>query len=297
MIVVAYNHEAFIDDCLDSIRAQTRQPAQVLIGDDCSPGDDTAGAIRRWCERHPGFAEFHPNPQNLGLNRTLNRLLAMVSTELVTYIAADDLMRSDRIEVHEDLLRAAGSDVPLAYSDAAVIDGDGNDFGLSSTEFPWPPEPQRSTQTLEALVSRNWLPAASMFLRSAALRERGGYCEDIFFEDFELLTRLARHDAFAYSEAPLVTVRRLETSLGAVGFDPTSPRFIRAQYVSLTNALGKSDALDQRVLRILWELAIRARAVGGPWREALGMTLRAQRGAPSLKAKLFRTASALIPRR
>ncbi|MCT1556759.1 glycosyltransferase family 2 protein [Helcobacillus massiliensis] len=83
----------------------------------------------------------------------------------------------------------------------------------------------------------------------------------------------------------------------AVGFDPRSARFIRAQYVSLAHALGRDRDLDARVLPVLWELAIRARATGVPWWETVRMTWRARRGAPTMKAWGYRTALALIPRR
>nr|WP_275436641.1 glycosyltransferase [Helcobacillus sp. ACRRO] len=297
VIVVAYNHEQFVEECLDSILHQTRPAARVLIADDCSPGDDTQGRIRRYCAEHPGFAEFHPNEVNIGLTRTLNRMLALVETEFVTYIAADDFMRTDRIEKHEDLLASAEAGVPLAYSDATVVDGEGNVLGLSSEEFPWPDGDGRTTGVLDQLVAANWIPAASMFMRTAELRRCGGYNEDLFYEDFELLMRLARHHSFAVTAEPLVTVRRLETSIGAVGFDPRSARFIRAQYVSLAHALGRDRDLDARVLRVLWELAIRARATGVPWWETVRMTWRARRGAPTMKAWGYRTALALIPRR
>lgn len=295
VIVVAYNHADYVVECLESIRAQSRPAAEVLIADDCSPDGRTVQVIRDYLEQHPGFGTLHANTRNMGLTRTLNAMLAKVTTEYVTYIAADDLMASQRIETHQSLLDAASPDVPLAYSDATVIDKTGAVIGMSSEEFPWPEEPARSESTLEQLVRTNWIPAASMFMRTRALTEAGGYAEDLFYEDIELLTRLARHHRFTYSTQPLVAVRRLDTSLGAVGFDPQQPRFLRAQFVTLRNALGKSPELDTEVYRLLWETAVRARRIGSPRRETIRMTLTSLRGAPSLRAAVYRTLLAFLP--
>ncbi len=297
VIVVSYNHAAYVDECLDSIRQQTVQPARVLIADDCSPDGITPSVITDYLAKHPGFGEFHPNAENIGLTATLNAMLRLVDTEYFTYIAADDYMQPERIETLQALLDQTDPATVLAYSDALVVDADGSQIGLSSSEFPWPHEPERSQSTLAQLVDANWIPAASMFMRTDSVKNAGGYAENLFFEDIELLTRLARTSRFAYSTKPLVTVRRLNTSLGAIGFDPTQPRFIRAQFYMLRNALGLTPELDRRVLRRQWELAIRARRAGNPWTETLWMTASSLRGAPSTRSRVYRLLLALLPKK
>ncbi|MGM0782459.1 MAG: glycosyltransferase family 2 protein [Actinomycetota bacterium] len=281
VLVVAYNHAPYVVETLESIRQQTVSPARVLIADDASPGDDTAEVIRHWLADAPSSFEFHPNPTNMGLNPTLNRLLAKVDTEFVTYIAGDDTMREDRIAIHEDLLRAAPDDVVLVYSDAVVIDENSSVLHPSSrVEFPWPDEPRRSEDTLACLIESNWIPAASFFMRTAVLREKGGYAEDLFYEDFELLTRLAARYRFTYTEEPLVAVRRLATSLGTVGFAHDSPRFVRSMFAALRNAEhGTSEEARELAQSHRWELTKRAAHIGMPLREVLAMFQHSWRGA------------------
>ena len=281
VLVVAYNHAPYVIETLESIRQQTVPPARVLIADDASPGDDTAEVIRRWLADAPSSFEFHPNAINMGLNPTLNRLLSQVDTEFVTYIAGDDTMREDRIAIHEDLLRTAPDDVVLAYSDAVVIDENSSVLHPSSrVEFPWPDEPRRSEDTLACLIGSNWIPAASFFMRTAVLREEGGYAEDLFYEDFELLTRLAARYGFTYTEEPLVAVRRLATSLGTVGFVHDSPRFVRSMFAALRNAEHGISAAARGLARShRWELTKRAARIGVPLREVLAMFQDSWRGA------------------
>ncbi|MGM0782452.1 MAG: glycosyltransferase [Actinomycetota bacterium] len=295
VLVVAYNHQAFVRETLESILHQTRQPTAVLIAEDASPGvDATAAVVADVLSHAPDSWQYLPNPENIGLNRTLNKLLARVDTEFVTYIAADDTMAASRIEAHEDLLRASSPDAALAYSDATVIDQDSAVLHDSSrVEFPWPDEPERSTQTLACLVRSNWIPAASLFLRTAVLRAAGGYAEDLFYEDYKLLTRLAARHPFVYTEEPLVAVRRLATSLGAVGFAHGSPRFIRSLAAALGNAVDADDA-DVRAdaQRRRWELAKRAKRVGMPRHEVLRMMWNAREGSQSPSRALAHMAAA-----
>ncbi|MCV7523615.1 glycosyltransferase family 2 protein [Micrococcus luteus] len=300
VLVVAYNHQDYILETLESIRRQTRQPAAVLITDDASPGATATEAIvQEFLSGAPTTWRYIPQTTNLGLNRTLNRLLAQVTTEFVTYIAADDTMAPTRIEIHEDLLRNSGPEVALAYSDASVIDGESRVLHETSrVEFPWPGEPARSSDTQACLVRANWIPAASFFMRTEVLRTSRGYAEDLFYEDFELLMRLSARHRFVYTEEPLVSVRRLESSLGATGFAHSSPRFIRSMYAALlhaeegTSLEAREDARARR-----WELAKRASATGMPRCEVLAMMREARTGAASPLRAMAHTARALLHRR
>lgn len=299
VIVVAYAHEQYVLECLESIEAQTEAPQRILVADDCSP-DGTAAVIERFCAEHPR-AEFHPNASNLGLNRTLNRMLARVDTPYVTYISADDTMLPHRIATHRALLDA-NPDAVLAYSDAIVIDGESRATGArSSDEFPWPTDEARRSRPFSALLETNWMPAASLFLRTAALRAAGGYCEEIFFEDFELLVRLSRDHAFVWTEEPLVAVRRLETSLGAMGFASSSPRFIVSLDTALRHYEGTGGHEEAVARSRRWELAKRAIGTDMPRREALRLLRDARRGASSPLARARHGArwalSCIAPRR
>lgn len=284
VLVVGYNHQNYIGETLASIMDQTLPPAAVLITDDASPGQaETAKIVQSHLDAAPETWTWLPNESNMGLNATLNRLLALVDTEFVTYIAADDTMLSNRIEVQSSLLKDSGVDTVLAYSDAHVIDKDSRLlFTTSRTEFPWPDEPQRSNQTLKCLVESNWIPAASMFMRTTALREAGGYAEDLFYEDFELLLRLAKDRKFTHTEQPLVQVRRLDDSLGAQGFAQDSPRFLRAAYVALGHALDADDtAVARKAQSLRWVLAKRSIRSAMPRKESLAMLWSSKSGAKS----------------
>lgn len=296
VLVVAFRHAEHVAECLESIEAQTRRPARVIIADDYSP-DETVSVIHRHLEQHPGFAEyteFHPNRSNIGLNRTLNKHLATVSTEYFTYISADDLMLPHRIEHHLELLEPS-PEAALAYSDAVVIDRSSAILEKSSQpEFPWPESHRLRSEPFAELLHRNWMPAASLFLRTRILQDAGGYREDLFYEDFELLVRLSKRWGFVWTEETLVGVRRLETSLGATGFSSTNPAFLIALDTALRHYEDAEGPVRDLAASRRWELAKRASRSAMERRRSLALLWHARRGASSAPAFLHHLGTWLL---
>lgn len=285
VLVVAYRHAEYVVECLESIRQQTAVPGRVIIADDNSP-DDTSAVITAYLDAHPGFGEFRRNDENIGLNRTLNKNLATVTSRYFTYISADDVMRPQRIERHLALMEKA-PDAALAYSDAVVIDGESAVLHeTSQTEFPWPAGPEDRERPFAALLHTNWMPAASLFLRTEVLQGAGGYRADLFYEDFELLVRLSKHHRFVWTDEALVGVRRLETSLGATGFASTNPSFLVALDAALRHYADAEEPLRGQAASTRWELAKRAyRSTMRP-RESLSLLWNARKGASRRAAVL-----------
>ncbi|EWS81551.1 family 2 glycosyl transferase [Brachybacterium phenoliresistens] len=284
VLVVAFRHEKYVEACLESIRTQTVSPAAVIIADDCSP-DGTAQVVEDYLARHPGFATFLPNAENRGLNPTLNEHLDGVTTEYFTYISADDTMLPQRIARHVELLERQ-PDAVLGYSDAHVIDAAGALLHDSSRqEFPWPEDAKTRAHPFAELMYRNWMPAASLFFRTRRLQDAGGYRGDLFYEDLELLVRLSKHSPFAWTDEPLVCVRRLETSLGATGFVSENPRFIEALDATLRHYEDAPADLARDALSKRWELAKRSvRSTMAP-RRSLQLLRDARGGSSGLLAQ------------
>ena len=95
VLVVCYNNQKFIYECLQSIFTQTYPNIEILIGDDCS--DDFNGqALISWINKNvtPNIvkiAVFH-NEENLGTVANLEKLQDKSSGEYLFNIAADDAL-------------------------------------------------------------------------------------------------------------------------------------------------------------------------------------------------------------
>lgn len=293
--VVSYNHSRFIVECLESIRKQSID-CEVLIVDDNST-DNTKKVVEEYLTKYPNFATFIPNTVNRGLNRNLNFLLGKAKGEYFTYISADDFMMPGRIEKHLKMLDESSSS-QLAYSNAAVADSNSKILEHDSKdEFPWPENQEYWSDAQHALLERNWIPAASIFIKTAFLRTIGGYSEDIYFEDFELLTRAAQYTTFEWVEEQLVAVRRLETSLGATTFGQKNPKFLYASYVAYQNyEHNPHQGLREKAMYLRWNLAVRMIELSTPASENLRLLWSARHGASSKASRYKQLARAITPR-
>lgn len=91
VIVLAYNHEKYIAEALDSILLGPRSPEQVIIVDDYSD-DSTVEIIEGYRCRFPTILEVIKNSKNLGIFDNLNMIYELpVKGELISFLAGDDI--------------------------------------------------------------------------------------------------------------------------------------------------------------------------------------------------------------
>lgn len=96
VIVPIYNVERYLDDCIESIRAQTYPNLEIILVDDKSP--DTSGAIAdTYAEKDSRIRVIH-KPKNEGLNMARASGFEASSGDYVLFVDSDDLLVKDCIE-------------------------------------------------------------------------------------------------------------------------------------------------------------------------------------------------------
>lgn len=215
LIVVAYEHAEYLPDLLISIDAQERRPTHVLLCDDWS-SDASRTIMSAWAADTDLVTSLMFNSENKGLTVTLNEALERVDTPYFAYISGDDFMHSYRLQRQVAVMLSSGA--AMVYSDAYVVGPDG---GRQEHDFiEWFLGPDTApTDTFENLLRiGNWIPAPSVLLDTEIVRALGGYDGTLFFEDFDMWLRIAREYSFTHCDEPLVSFRRVETSLGTSKF-------------------------------------------------------------------------------
>lgn len=96
VIVPAYNHENYIEDCLKSIVTQSYDNMQIIVFNDGSK-DKTDFVIEKIIEENKRKIEY-VSKENEGLCKTLNKGLAMAKKEYVLTIASDDIWLPNKIK-------------------------------------------------------------------------------------------------------------------------------------------------------------------------------------------------------
>jgi glycosyltransferase involved in cell wall biosynthesis len=124
IIVTAYNIENYIEQCLDSVAAQTMSEIEVLVVDDGST-DSTPQKITEFCDRDPRFIPvLLPDNSPGGVATAANAGLDRATGRWVGFVDGDDYIEPN---MFERLVGAAmACDADLAMCDyQEVVDGTG----------------------------------------------------------------------------------------------------------------------------------------------------------------------------
>lgn len=213
VIVPAYNHARYIEACLESIHADSYPEIEVLVLDDGS-SDDTFEVAQRWRESHPErFRNFRLERQsNLGITKTLNRLVSWATGEFITLVASDDYLlpggimaRVNALEAHPEWL--------AVFGDAHVVGEDGTLLHKSGTlgfKGRHAGVFAQSHRMVNELIFRWWVPGPTMMMRHRALDPIsgvGGYDESLSFEDRDMYLRLIARSALGFVDELVAAYR------------------------------------------------------------------------------------------
>ena len=125
VVVPAYNHEAFIVQCLTSIVDQTYEAIEIIVVDDCST-DMTFETARDFLERHKSrFRKISlmRNAANSGAHASLNRGIAASSGTYLSLMNSDDEYAPARLTTI--VLKMRDENAAFAFSGVATIGPDG----------------------------------------------------------------------------------------------------------------------------------------------------------------------------
>ncbi|WP_409926065.1 glycosyltransferase family 2 protein, partial [Gemmatimonas sp.] len=102
MVIPAFRAAAFLGEAIASVRAQTVQPGEVIVVDDCSP-DDTV-AVARTLD-----VTLVESTSNGGSARARNIGIARASGSIVAFLDADDMWHPRHLELSLRALDESGA--------------------------------------------------------------------------------------------------------------------------------------------------------------------------------------------
>ena len=138
--MITYNQERYVRDAVRGALAQTYEPLEIVISDDCSI-DSTWGIICDEVEAYRKSGGIHKNivlnrnEQNLGIIRHSLAQEARIHGELMVANAGDDISRPNRVERIVEAWEAAGRKATVICHAWQSIDADNN--VLQEKEGPW----------------------------------------------------------------------------------------------------------------------------------------------------------------
>jgi glycosyltransferase involved in cell wall biosynthesis len=249
--VTTYNHERFVEQCLDSLAMQTFDDFETVIVDDCST-DGTVERIEAWLDKTSFDARLLVNDRNLGICASRNRGLRQCRGRYLSSISGDDYSEPDKIERQHQFFETLDGSTVAIFSNQRLVDEEGRAYGVS---FP-SGSPPAEGRIFDRLITRgNFLPAPAVMVRRTALEEAGGYDETLFYEDYDMWLKLADRYEFRFLPGVLANYRLLGSSASR------NPAFAVAMKDSRARVLlkwyGRDPHTDEVVLRRAWSNARR----------------------------------------
>ena len=187
VIVPVYNSAAFLDQCLESIVAQTYRNLEILVVDDGST-DGSAAMCDHWVERDERIRVIHQS--NGGHSAARNAALDAMTGSLVTMVDSDDVLHPEFVSTLLDVM--SKNDADVAVCDYIPFCGD----AVSFPTLPTQREVCRYNQheAILAVFYQNGLthsPWARLF--KASLFEELRFPLGIIYEDLAIIYPLLKH--------------------------------------------------------------------------------------------------------
>jgi len=112
VIMPTHNRATLIEEGLDSIKAQTYRPIEIVVVDDGST-DETGIVIQEWQERNTennGFTLRYLYQENAGASAARNRGIGSIEGEYIQYLDSDDLLAPNRLQVLAETFKNSNCD-------------------------------------------------------------------------------------------------------------------------------------------------------------------------------------------
>lgn len=104
--IPAYNRAALLPDLLDSILCQDSDDFDIVIAEDCSPERQAIAVIvAQYRQRFGDQIKYHENPQTLGYDGNLRRLVELATGDYVLFMGNDDLLAPGALSAVATALR------------------------------------------------------------------------------------------------------------------------------------------------------------------------------------------------
>lgn len=290
VLVPAYNHEAYVQRCLDSVLEEPYPAKEIVIIDDGST-DATGQRIAEWIALHGDEVPVeYVQRGNKGIVATLNELAARARGDFLRLGASDDYLLPGGLQAQVDYLMTHPGKWAV-IGDTEVVDRQGyrlHESGMRDLHHADKALYYTDDGIRRAVITQWAIGGPVTLVRRRALETVAGWTEGLRFDDWDFFLRLAAHDAIGFIDRNVCAYR-------IHGANVSRTRDARARIHNLVEArdvairrlcmfdepyrtllLAQSHYLDAKVAflqRRLWPVAMHMAAYG-----ALRLVARLRRG-------------------
>lgn len=212
----AYNQEEYIREAVEAALAQTYEPLEIILSDDCS-SDKTYAIMAEIAERYKGPHSLilNRNSQNLGVGAHVNKIFELSKSDLIIAAAGDDISMPKRTKT---LVNRWLDDrcPPSLCSSVQLIDNLGRPFTGSKTykiSNSSASDNQGGSLIKFATCGDGFLLGCSAAWSRSIYEQFGPISKDVVNEDNVIAFRSWLSGKISFLQDPLVKYRQHDRNL------------------------------------------------------------------------------------
>lgn len=216
IICIAYNHQDWIEETLESVKMQDYHSKELIIVDNGSE-DDTKEIIKKWVNQNSGmlsvqtvfYDEMQPYCQ------LFNDMLSRSNSQFVIDLSGDDVLYPDHLSKSIEVLKKEPN-AAFVFSDAYILEQEGVVKTFYKRSISGELEEEIELGNIyETLIRSNKICSPTIVFNAPILIKEGGYDPALYYEDFDIQLRLARKYSLLFSDHIGVLKRKHSNSLSA----------------------------------------------------------------------------------
>ena len=206
-IIPTHNRSAKLAKAIESVLSQTYTQLEILVVDDQSI-DNTKAAVEAMVQKDERIKYFR-NP-NKGANNARNFGIQHAKGNYIAFLDDDDVWMISKLEKQFKAMSALGPEFGVVYCTFARKKTNGKILRRHPSRFSI----IKNGNILDRLLKRNFITTSTLLIKAEVFRKCGMFdpCYKSF-QDWELLTRIARDYHFYYVKEILVNVYESDDSI------------------------------------------------------------------------------------
>lgn len=240
--ILSYNNEDFIEETLWSVINQTYNNLEIVVHDDCSTDKslEVVAEVQKKCNRRINVLLAE---KNLGICRSLNRIIESFSGDYFCFVGSDDRYLPDFVEKRVLLMESIPNSFEICYSLSYFISEKGENVGVEKR--PGTP----SGYIFEYIMSQksqSLCKPLSLFYRKSVFLKVGLFDDDLLFEDLDFVLRAARYCKFYFYDS-FDSEYRMRSKNSSLGSKVFSPQGVLSHIKLVNKHLGMSPKMNRQI--------------------------------------------------
>jgi glycosyltransferase involved in cell wall biosynthesis len=245
------NHEAYIEQCIESIQTQSYKNMEIIYLDNAS-SDGTFQKGKSLLEKSGIPHKIFSNKESKSISQNINFLLDQSTGMYISPLSADDWFEKENIEKKMDCLHLR-DDVGAVFSNGWIYNESKQELMLNdASSF------RRGHIYREILTIPDCIFYIGVIYKREIIDRVGKWDETLLIEDLDMFVRISLVAKIDFIETPLVFYRRTETSASKNkifmlnGFRQLYQKYRYVEWINMKNWLGEryrtvaTSCIDQK---------------------------------------------------